>query len=636
MSFAAPERSEAGSLEGVVMENTHVELGGAGGYRRVLERACGQVFLILFVVIGLFMGWITTAELSHGEARFGAVEFDGTGELQVSVEDSGLTGDHTYRYDFVVADGEERSYYQLLFADSKAATGFTSGTIARVKGVSSETSEGESIIVVEQFEPLMANIFSEQAYIGERRVLPVRVVFTDGAPTASLADIAGYMWDAPKNLDGWYREISHGKLSFPRQLDGSNNSRVEEVAISAPKSGCNPTSWANAVDTALQNRGVSVSSFHHIFYFLPATGCNWAGLGNVGCSTTCRSWSNDYGSPNTSTADVMAHEAGHNIGLNHARTDENNTGVADCEYCDSGSLMGYGGIGYRGFNAQSMEQLGWLPEQRVVTSSNSQSYTVYPAEVNTLTLSPAPPLSAIQLLRVPYPGSASRHYLISYRKRLGSYSSNLTSEFHDKVSIHWGNLTDTYTYLITTLSLGQTYTSGALSFTYLASGDGFATVQVSNGAPPTATPTPSPTPIRTTTPSATPPGSSPTPTATPSPPPGGTPPSGPPIPTATPTPNGNPVPPADTPNGGEDNEDDDAIVTLAVAKLKGATRAQLIGRSVRYSLTLRNGRASFIVPAGTYQLRVRKVVRRKAKFVPVGNFRAQPNIFSPQVFRFRS
>lgn len=576
------------------------------------------------------MGWITTAEHSHGEVRFGASTFDATGELQVSVEDSGFTGDHTFRYDFVVTERGERTYYQLLFSDDKAAAGLSSGTIAHVRGVASETPDGGDVIMVDQFEPLMANIFSSQAYIGERRVLPVRVVFTDGAPTASTSDIAGYMWDATRNLDGWYREISHGKLSFPRQLDGSNNSRVEQVTISALKSGCNPTGWANAVDTALQSRGISLSSFHHIFYFLPETGCGWAGLGNVGCSTTCRSWSNDYGSPNTSTADVMAHEAGHNIGLNHARTDENNTGTADCEYCDSGSLMGYGGIGYRGFNAHSMDQLGWLPEQRVATSSNSQTYTIYPAETNTSTASPAPPSEAIQLLRVPYPGSASRHYLISYRKRIGNYSTNLTSEFHDKVSIHWGNLTDTYTYLITTLSPGQTYTSGTLSFTYLSAGENFAFVQVSNGAPPTATP--SPTPTQTPPPGSTPPTVNPTPTATPriTPPPGA------PIPTATPTATipsgGNPAPPTDTPDS---DEDDDAIVTLNVARLKGSTKAQLIGSSARYALTLRNGRASFIVPAGTYQLRVRTVVGRKARFVPVGNFTARPNLFSPQVFRFR-
>ena len=598
------------------------------------QRIVPRVFLTLLVV--LILGPLSLAD---AQVQFGGSHFDETGEVQVSIADSGYTDSHSYRFDFVVTKDARKYTYQLFFNDQDVASTIPSGTLARVTGSQSETSDGIKVVIVDQFEPLFANILSASTYLGNRKVLPIRVVFTDGAPTASLSDIAGYMWDATKNLNGWYQEMSHGLLSFPRQLNDSNQSRVEQVNISFSKTGCNPSGWADAVDEALTNRGIDISSFQHLFYFLPETACGWAGLGNVGCFSTCRSWSNDYGTPNISTADVMAHEAGHNLGLNHARTDSNNSGTTQCEYCDEGSTMGYGGIGYRGFNAHSLEQLGWMAAERVATTSTSRTYTMYPSESDMSAVSPAPPADAIQLLRVPYPGDATRYYLVSYRKRTGPYSSDLSNNFHEKVSIHWGSLANTYTYLITTLGTGQTYTSGSISFTMLSSSSSSAVVQFTNGAPPTATPTPqftntpeiSPTPAPSPEPTGFP---IPTSTPTPVPSPSFAPTS---IPTSVPTSNPQPTPGGDpfNPAPPEGTPDSDAIVNISISGLKGTSKGILSNVDGAYRFTLRNGRASIILPAGRYQLAVQVKVKRTKRFVRVGRIKVKGNSLEPQFFRFR-
>ena len=50
--------------------------------------------------------------------------------------------------------------------------------------------------------------------------------------------------------------------------------------------------------------------------------CTWDGLGTIGCDLlTCASWVTAY------SGDLISHELGHNLGLNHASTDTNNDGV---------------------------------------------------------------------------------------------------------------------------------------------------------------------------------------------------------------------------------------------------------------------------------------------------------------------
>ena len=497
-------------------------------------------------------------------------------------------------------------------------------------------------MVVDELEPLLVQSISSEGIFGARRALPVRVVFSDGSPTASLSDLAGFMWDATKNVNDWYKAASNGVVSFPRETNNVGGSRVEEVTISFSKAGCNPTGWADAVDAALLARGVTVSDFQHIVYFLPETGCSWAGLGNLGCFGTCRAWTNDYGTPNSSTADVVFHELGHNLTLHHARTDPDNSGTAACEYCDTSSAMGYAGIGYRGFTAHSQEQLGWLPAERAVMTETSQTFTMLPTEVNAAAASPAPSSGTLQLVRVKNPADPSRYYLLSMRSRIGAYASNLPTNFNNRVSIHWGKLTDTYTNLITSLAVGETYTSGAVSIKFVSTDGSTGIVEFTNGTAPTATPTPlvtgtppaaTPTPSVTATPSATPTIAR---TATPQPtpttavpgeptPPNGTPaaPPSPPEPTATPVATVTPSP-------------EFGIAAVVVRKFFGKATVTFTSDTQTFFAPLRKSRAVQILPVGSYQLYLTRIARRGViKTSRLGKITVSQSIASkPQVFPF--
>ena len=511
-------------------------------------------------------------------AQSTAINFDQTGEIQVSIEDQTLSGPHNVRFDLMVRSGADTEVLRLLFTKPMVAKDLPSGTIARVKGNVSTSLQGDRVVIVDEFEPLFMQSIRGESITGTRRALPVRVNFSDGSPTASISDLAGFMWDGTRNLNNWYQAASNGLVSFPRETNGSGSARVEEVTIAFPKSGCNPSGWANAVDTILTSRGIIVADYDHIIYFLPQTGCGWAGLGNLGCSSTCRAWTNNYGTPNSTTADIVFHEIGHNLTLEHARTDPDNTGTATCEYCDTSSGMGYGGIGYRGFPSQAQEQLGWLPSERVLTTSTSQTLTLIPTEVNALSGAPTP--GSLQLVKVPYPNDATRYYLISMRSRIGSYANNLPNSFNNKVSIHWGHPTDTGTNLITALSIGETYTSGAISFSYLSSDGSSAVVQFTNGSPPTATPVPSATPTVS---------ASPTLAISP-------------IATHTPRPPGGPrEPPNDTPPTATPNPNT-GIAAVTIRGYSGTATLRFVSSLKSFTAVVRNQKATKTLPNGTYRL----------------------------------
>jgi hypothetical protein len=150
--------------------------------------------------------------------------------------------------------------------------------------------------------------------------------------------------------------------------------------------------------------------------------------------------------------DVYAHELGHNLGMGHASTDENDDGAIDCEYCDRSDFMGIGGVGWRQVNGPHKAQMGWLPQDRVVelAAEGRSTVTLAPLE-STPAATPYP-----HVLRVVRPGATTLQ--LSYRVQTG-YDTTLLAAYAGRTSVHLhpgGGSSNTR--FVTALADGQSFT----------------------------------------------------------------------------------------------------------------------------------------------------------------------------------
>ena len=260
-----------------------------------------------------------------------------------------------------------------------------------------------------------------------RKAVVIVANFSDSAVSCSDASIAGLMWTGANSVNGLYQAASFGQVSVPNDVD--NNGQPDVVRVTIPDSvteACDPYGWASAAESAATAAGVNLGLYQHKVIVLPSNiTCGWAGLGNVGCSGSCRAWVKTC-----NLQDVYAHEIGHNLDMAHASTDTNNDGAIDCEYCDMSDIMGYGGVGWRLFSAPHEAQKSWIPASKIqqVTTGGTQTYVLSPLFSDPAT-TPFP-----HMLKIQTPVTGDFYYL-AYRQPLG-YDATLSSDAANRTSIH--------------------------------------------------------------------------------------------------------------------------------------------------------------------------------------------------------
>jgi hypothetical protein len=386
------------------------------------------------------------------------------------------------------ADGHSRTRHFLQTGHGRVevkfaarATQLPSGTRVRVHG---QAAQGEVLALDGTQVEALATVLP--ATMGEQRIAVLLVNFADNVVQPITAASANTL--VFDSIDKYYREASFGQTWFKGQVFGY-------YTIAMSKTVCDPYGMASQAEAAAAAAGVDLSAFNRKVFLFPRNACTWAGLGNVGGSST-RAWAN--GSFATLT---VGHELGHNYGLHHAHAYDcdvaplGNT-CASLAYGDAAGMMGNNKAGH--FNPFEKEMLGWLNDgvsPPIHAATTSGRYAIEPYSSSSV---------GAKAIKIPRGTDANGHpswYYLEYRQPIGADAvltlGNLTKgvmvrigsdgdgESGYQLDMSPGTSTSSYAELYDgALAVGQTYSdAGAkVSFTLVSADANGAIVDVSVGS----------------------------------------------------------------------------------------------------------------------------------------------------------
>ena len=179
--------------------------------------------------------------------------------------------------------------------------------------------------------------------------------------------------------------------------------------------------WAEyAQHYAVTVLNISLTKYRHRMLMLPnGVPCGWAGLGTLGCGPSCFTWYNGvYGTE----LNVVMHELGHNFGLHHSST-------LNEEYGDGSCIMG-GCCGNRCYN---IPQSWVLSLTQPVNTYNATSLGTGVWISNTV---PAHLVSDKNFIKIDVDWvDTTTSYFVSYRAPV-KYDQYLLAHYLNKVFVH--------------------------------------------------------------------------------------------------------------------------------------------------------------------------------------------------------
>jgi hypothetical protein len=252
------------------------------------------------------------------------------------------------------------------------------------------------------------------------------------------AQITQALYGAADSVAARYRAISYGKVEFA----GSDADIADPLLLAEPADFCGSglARLADAAEDELRRRGIALGAYNHFVFVIPKDApCWWTGLGDIGGN---RVW------VKATTAKALAHELGHNLGMNHAVHWQN----ADAEGSD------FMGSGAASLNAPHVVEMGWLDGYpgKVVELTAAGDVTLEALEAD-------PRQSALPKVAIVRPAPGANAYYLSYRA--SSPANLLPGEFTRGLNIHifdHARRSGGLTYFVTSLSDGASYADGPM------------------------------------------------------------------------------------------------------------------------------------------------------------------------------
>ena len=295
------------------------------------------------------------------------------------------------------------------------------------------------------------------------------------------------VFTASNSVSAFYEEESYGQISLTGKLRADGDV-FGPFSLSGSPGGCAYETWNDEADEAAEGAGIDLTGYQHIVYIFPLkSACQWGGIADVGGSQIDIN-GNSFGDAPTRT---IAHEFGHNFGLQHAGSWTCTSGGVRVQISDTCTTSEYGdpfdtmGNVYRHNNGWNLDKLGLFAPENIETVTASGTYALRSAFT---------PTTQPTVLRIPRAYAANNNnitswYYLEIRQTGGIFenvsdasmtgvSIRATAEFFSPETLLLDANPATASFTDAPLKVGQTFDGGPVQIKTLSAGSGQASVEV--------------------------------------------------------------------------------------------------------------------------------------------------------------